>query len=330
VRTPGSTSRLGYNLTKRLRAAGVKPGTPLEVVQKMGLLPSKTGNTYSPNSVKSTFIRQKDEIPKLPALPPKDKEQKETDVQIAKRLKDRFEIMDKMTQATVTGVNRALIISGPPGLGKSHTVFGIVDKEAAKGKIKETIVRGFVRSTGLYRTFYENSKPNAVIVFDDADSLFYDDVSLNLLKIACDTTSTRRLSWLAEIRMTTELGLPIPRNFVFEGHVIFITNIDFETLIKKGHKLAPHLEALISRTHYLDLGMKTRRDYIVRIKQVLALGMLRDKGINPDMERRIMHFITFNLDNLRELSLRTVLKASDLVKAEGSKWEEVAKATLLR
>jgi hypothetical protein len=125
--------------------------------------------------------------------------------------------------------------------------------------------------------------------------------------------------------MEDEGGDKLPRSFEFEGTIIFITNQDFDYLIEKGSKLAPHLAALTSRSMYLDMKMHSKRDYIVRIKQVLEKGMLREYGLSSQDEREIMDFITSHMDNIRELSLRMVVKIANLKKSRPTKWYSLAK-----
>lgn len=253
----------------------------------------------------------------------------ETDEQILARLHDRFSALTVMAEATVYGHNRSLIISGPAGLGKSYSVERILEKAEDEEDLVTVTVKGFIRPTGLYKLFYENRFKNSVIVFDDADSIFADDVALNLLKAACDSTEKRRLSWLAETRMEDEDGERLPRNFEFEGSVIFITNYDFDEMIARGTRLAPHFEALISRSHYLDLAMKTKRDYFVRIKQVIGYGML-DESLSKAQQTELISFIEKNIDKLRELSLRMVVKLAGLQNMDSKNWQALAKITCMK
>jgi hypothetical protein len=116
----------------------------------------------------------------------------------------------------------------------------------------------------------------------------------------------------------------IPRSFDFEGSIVFITNYDFDAMIDKGHKLAPHLQALVSRAHYIDLAMKSRRDYLVRIRQVIKQGLLGD--LAPEARADVITFIERNHDSLRELSLRMAIKLGHLRK-QGGDWERVARIT---
>jgi hypothetical protein len=249
----------------------------------------------------------------------------ETEAQIEARLAERFEILDLLTEACTVGNARALIVSGPAGLGKSFTV----ERRLAEwdpNEINHTVIKGYVRATGLVKTLYRYREAGQVIVFDDADAIFFDDVSLNLLKAVCDTTERRRVSWLSEGSLIDEESAErLPRSFDFDGTIIFITNYDMDAMIDRGHKLAPHLQALVSRAHYIDLAMKTRRDYLVRIRQVIKQGLL--SKLTPSQQSDVIDFIESNHESLRELSLRMAIKLGSLRRESGDRWERLARIT---
>ena len=251
--------------------------------------------------------------------------------EIESKLSDRFEALEIMAEATGKGINRSLIVSGPAGLGKSFTVEQKMAELEAKGK-HVLYIKGYVRPLALYKLLYETRFTNSVLVFDDSDSIFHDDVSMNLLKSACDSTDRRVLHWLSRSieNESDEDGESIPEKFEFEGSVIFITNYDFDNMINSGSKLAPHFEALVSRSHYLDLAMKTKMDYLVRSKQVVRGGMLKSRGFNEIESVLIMQFIENNVESLRELSLRMVVKIAGLYKMNKSNWQKLAKQTCFR
>lgn len=253
--------------------------------------------------------------------------QNETDAEIEARLAERFEILESLTDAAVKGHARALVVSGPAGLGKSFTVEkALADHDP--DAVNHTIVKGYVRPTGLYRLLYQHRMRNQVIVFDDADAIFFDDVSLNLLKAVCDTTERRVVSYLSERNLVDEEeAVNIPKSFEFNGTIVFITNLDFDQMIDKGHKLAPHMQALVSRSHYIDLAMKTRRDYMIRIKQVLAQGLLSAQGLSAEEEADVVSFLDKKQDALRELSLRMAIKIGSIRKMGSANWEKVATVT---
>ena len=103
--------------------------------------------------------------------------------------------------------------------------------------------------------------------------------------------------------------------------------MDFDKLIDKGNKLAPHLSALVSRSHYIDLALKSKEDYLVRIDQVVAEGML--DHLSKIQRDDVMTFIGDHKDNLRELSLRMAIKLATIRKMGGD-WQKIARVTCCR
>jgi hypothetical protein len=257
----------------------------------------------------------------------------ETDEQIMNRLRERFDILDSMTQAVKQGDVRAMIVSGPPGVGKSYGVETVLEKadlfnKLAEKKPKFEVVKGAMSAIGLYAKLYEFSDKGNVVVFDDCDSILMEDLSLNILKGALDSSSRRFISWNTDSRILRSEG--IPDRFEFKGAAIFITNIKFEHVRSK--KLRDHLDALESRCHYIDLQMDTTREKILRIKQIISDGMLERYDFdNIDIVRdELVEFIETNKDKLRELSLRMVLKLADLRKSFPSNWQAMARTTCMK
>jgi len=251
----------------------------------------------------------------------------ETDEEIDRKLTERFSILDKLTQAAVKGHARALIVSGPAGLGKSFTVERVL-QDYDPDKKRHCIVKGYVRGTGLYKKLWQYRNKGDVLVFDDSDSIFFDDNSLNMLKAVCDTTETRVISYLTEGSLEDEDGGIVPKTFTFDGTIIFITNFDMDNAIETGHRLADHFKALISRSHYIDLAMKTKRDYLVRIGQVVKQGLLDHCTYEECND--VLNFIDNNSDRLRELSLRMALKIATIRQVDPFNWRRVAKVTCCR
>lgn len=250
----------------------------------------------------------------------------ETDEEIAARLTERFDVLKDLAEAAVFGQARALIVSGPAGVGKSFTVDKIIAENLDESQFES--MSGFVRATGLRRALWNGRHPGSVVKFDDSDSIFFDDVCLNLLKAACDSTKKRIITWAAESNMEDGDGDLIPRSFEFQGTVVFITNYDFDAMIEKGHRLSHHFLAMTSRAHYIDLSMKTKRDYVIRIKQVVEeQGMLIEEGFSVETQTAVLDFIAANDEKLRELSLRMALKLAMLHKSNPAKFQNMARIT---
>jgi hypothetical protein len=255
----------------------------------------------------------------------------ETDEQVMDRIEKRFSILDDMTKAAIAGDIRAMIVVGPPGVGKSYGVeyqlekAGMFDQISGK-KIKYQVIKGAMTPIGLYCTLYKNSDPRNVLVFDDCDSILLDDVALNILKAALDSGKKRRIHWNADSSMLRREG--VPDQFDFKGSVIFITNLKFDHL--KSKKLQDHLEALQSRCHFLDLTLDTTRDKILRIRQIFRKGdLFQDYDFTPEQGEEIVQFMQDNHAKLREISLRMALKLADLTKI-GSNWQALAESTCMK
>jgi hypothetical protein len=261
-----------------------------------------------------------------------DTHSKQTDEERIAEIGLRFEMLDEMTKAVLNGDIRAMIVSGPPGVGKSYTVENQIDRanlfqNIANAKPKHTVVKGSASAIGLYKVLYEYSDANSVIVFDDCDSILFDDVSLNLLKGALDSGKSRKISWLSESRVLKQED--IPNSFQFKGSVIFITNLKFDQV--KSTRLKDHLEALQSRCHYLDLTLDTMRDKVLRIRQIAKTGQLfEDMGIGEIGQDIIIDFLDANKNKFREMSLRMAIKVAQLYKSFPNTWENMAKTTCMK
>ena len=259
------------------------------------------------------------------------KAKEETDEETIERMRERFEMLEEMTRACKKGDVRAMIVSGPPGVGKSFGVEKVLGKHDLVATLGERapkyeVVKGAMSALGLYAKLYQYADKDNVLVFDDCDSVLLDDLSLNILKAALDSKKTRKIHWNTDSFKLRNEG--IPDSFEFKGSAIFITNIKFDNV--KSKKLRDHLEALESRCHYLDLTIDTEREKMLRIKQIVKDGMLDEYQISQEKKDDIVEFIDINKKRLRELSLRTVLKIADLAKAFPDRWEAMAENTVMK
>lgn len=276
------------------------------------------------NKDDNVFSIVKPKEPEVEATP-------ESDEAAIERIRERFDILDQMSEGCTTGAVRAMIVSGPPGVGKSFGVERVLEQAAlfdkmAQRKPRFEVVKGAMSPIGLYCKLFQYADSNSVLVFDDCDSILLDDLSLNILKAALDSGSKRTISWNSDSHMLRREG--VPDRFDFQGSVIFITNIKFEHVRSK--KLKDHLDALESRCHYLDLTMDTQRDKYLRIKQIVRDGMLDKYDFEAGAANEIVDFVWEQRNRLRELSLRTVLKIADLRKMSAHNWKRLAETTILK
>ena len=110
--------------------------------------------------------------------------------------------------------------------------------------------------------------------------------------------------------------------------MVFLTNVDIQGVADKGGKMAPHMSALMSRSVFLDLGIHTPKEIMVRVKQVLAktdMGL----GLSRGQIQQITDWLEANASHLRALSLRTVIQIAGFMKTTAD-WQLLARTTLLR
>ena len=106
-------------------------------------------------------------------------------------MRERFDMLEEMTRATKKGDVRAMIVSGPPGVGKSFGVEKVLGKHDIINQIaqdgrpaKYEVVKGAMSAIGLYCKLFKYADKDNVIVFDDCDSVLQDELSLKTITLS--------------------------------------------------------------------------------------------------------------------------------------------------
>lgn len=257
-------------------------------------------------------------------------ETKEIDLEeLDLRIRKRFNVMDMLADGVVAGSMYALIISGGAGIGKTYKFENTLTRAAEEGRIGNfTHIKGKVTPLFLYETLYKNNKKKDVVLLDDSDNIFQDETSLNIIKAALDSGDVRRVSYGSTCKYLEEND--IPTQFDFKGTIVFITNLDFQKMVDRGSRLSPHFGALLSRSHYLSLAVYTPTEIMIRLQQVAnETPLLECKGIDKETTDKMITWMWENMNQLREVSIRTLLKIADYSKMNED-WKEVAEVMMLK
>ena len=277
-------------------------------------------------------IYTQDQVTEIEGSIPLNKKVVETENQAIERIAERFKILEEMTNATLDGIVRGMVVTGPPGVGKTYGVEQVLEKDSlfdvmASRPLRHTFVKGAMSAIGLYAKLYEYKDSKNILVLDDCDSILFNEDALNILKAALDSCKKRRISWNTDSNLLRREG--VPSTFEFNGSVIFITNLKFDNM--RHTKIKDHLDAIMSRCHYLDLTLDTTRDKIMRIKQIARDGGLFDtKGLTKEQEVEIIDFMVDKQDRLREVSLRMAQKIADLRNMDKNRWKMLTESTCMK
>ena len=135
-----SGARGNYVTVKNNGAFPKFPDTIRVAVDNISDIEFLSGETVSDNTV--------------PFVAPKAAVEAETDEQAITRIRERFDILHEMTKAAANGEIRAMIVSGPPGVGKSFGVEQEIEKatlldQIAGKKLRAEVVKGSATPIGL-------------------------------------------------------------------------------------------------------------------------------------------------------------------------------------
>jgi len=300
-----------------------------------GTFPMAKAYSASTNSKRDGFvwIMKNDNRVKLHVNPTDiqvvGKNDDKSDAVISQEIENRFNVMETLVDGVIDRNIKSMIISGAPGIGKSFTVDEKLQAAQKAGKCRVNQLTGSCTPIGLYLQLWNHQNAGDVLILDDIDSIFNDIESLNLLKGALDTGRTRQISWMSASSYLREEGAD--NTFEFKGTVVFITNMNFDLMIEKASKMSPHFAALVNRCVYLDLGIHSTREIMVRINQVIRnTNILNDLGVSKSHTDEIMKWMVEHKDSLRSLSIRTILQLASFIKTSESNWKMIADATMIK
>jgi hypothetical protein len=254
----------------------------------------------------------------------------ESDEEVLTRVAGQFKALTTMTNGVCEGKTRSLIVHGAGGVGKSFTVERVVNHHVEHNGVKAQIVSGVLTAIQLFMLLYKNRAKGYVTVLDDADGVFWDEDAITILKAATDTGHFRKLSWLSNSSSLKQNN--VDPEFLYEGSMIFISNLDFNGYIKNAKgKQAQHIQAMMTRPICLDLRLHSERDVVLWIKYMINKNHIlqTEKGLLPEQEQEVLSFMMENRAKIKNLSIRTAMHLGDMVNIGGENWKQLAHKVIL-
>jgi len=150
--------------------------------------------------------------------------------------KEIFALMEDAIKKVKDGINKSILITGDPGIGKTFTV-----KNELKGTNHQFFTGAITSASALYKVLFVNNDPNKIIVFDDLDSLLDDRDCVNMLKGALDSGKETEISYLSnntvdpllyETILKYELVEDIPQDVIDE---LLKKKVNIEAMLSSQH-----------------------------------------------------------------------------------------------
>ena len=167
-------------------------------------------------------------------------------------------------------------------------------------------IKGYSSAKGLYRTLFENKKK--IVVFDDCDSAWQNTTGAMILKAALDSDSDRWVSWNVESGANDDL----PKRFLFEGKVIFISNVKSEDFP----------QPLVTRSLRCDVEL-TIGERFERMRQILPSEKFAP-GVSMEIRQMAFDFLWDNREIAAEISSRCLLNVIMVANSGSKLWKRIA------
>ena len=238
-------------------------------------------------------------------------------------LEARYASTEAYIENMSTGAFKSLIVNGPPGVGKTHSVESYLKKYSGNNY---KMITGQMTPLSLYGHLYKNNGVGKLLVLDDIDSVFKKLEGVNILKAAMDTKPIRTISWSSSTHYLQAMG--VPSSFEFSGGVILISNIGFD---KADKNTGAHLNALKDRSYSISISDRTNESLFRQVCfMVLKRDLLKQFNFNDAKKDEILKFIEENLACMHTVSLRVAFKLAMLMEVDQNNWQIMAKDGLLK
>lgn len=221
-----------------------------------------------------------------------------------------FDELKTLVTMVINNINPSLIITGRGGIGKTHTVMDTFKDYDLVKEQEYVVIKGASTALSMYKAlFFNNGK---IVVFDDCDSIFKDPDGVNILKAALDSYDEREISWLSKSTYDPETqsptdSKPVPNRFVFDGQIIFISNLPME-------KVDP---AVRTRSYTIDINL-TEQEMLTIIEKNLPNIL---PNVDISIKREVFEFIRNQKRTGEEsINVRTLIKAIKIRLSGAPNW----------
>ena len=253
---------------------------------------------------------------------------------VVQRVIDSFDTVYTMTKSFIQNKKSAvkgLLISGDPGVGKTHHVRQAFRDMNAQPHA-EYIKGGSISPPALFVKLFQNRAKHRVLILDDCDLIHKSGSEkrdiLDMIKGATEPSfRPRTLSWERASRNSLMIDEGVPMTFEFDGTVIWITN-DSMADIKKATK--QHYQALKSRFNIVRCVFNEDEKLLYTLHLIHTVDKKKKKceahdgGYPKKVQTDALSYINKNVKTLSEITPRVAVKIADLRHYHPKNWTVLA------
>jgi hypothetical protein len=206
----------------------------------------------------------------------------------------------------IQGYVTSLICKSRAGLGKTQTTIQMLKED----KTEFHYINSYSTPLALYKTLYQHN--GKIIVLDDMEMIFDNDISISILKSALwDVDGERKVTYNSTTTRLTE----VPSSFIFTGRIVMLVN---EIKAKKS----PSFEALLSRTLNVEIS------YSFEETKAMAFDIINKRVSDVDQRVRIMDIINRCIAPFHDFNFRLLDRLITFVRYDTTEAEQLFMNTL--
>lgn len=234
------------------------------------------------------------------------------------KIKRQMQIVENAGELLATNKIHAMIVTGPPGLGKTHVVAKVLRASGI-----DPMPLNPVSNAGLIEALY--NADDRVLLGDDMEQ-FITGSTIGTLKKALDPQPRNR-QIVYQSKSQSKLGTGDPPfdggPFIFRGRICLLMNRSLHRSEQWPDRLYPHLKALASRVQVFNICDDLEVIWEYTCYLAICEGLLQRQGYSLPVANMALAYLTETMRMADDASPRRLEQIAQTIKLQPLTWREV-------